>query len=289
MSGYHLRDIPKGVVGEASKVVEEALELLDAEEQGSRIMSLWEMGDVLLSLQTLRETKYQDTPWAEIEKAAEITRRVFEGGTRGPMVRRTEFCKAKDPKTLEWARLLLTSARTGLQWSHYGTGYAVAKLGDTAKFHVWHTAFVQDEELGGVHTHRWVLESAVMLGSITNAFYREVPEGKGWTRNGCGCGAGPVCETQSLELLQVWQGAIPQGEVYVSGKNTPHRVVAFDSSEVGTMTFVHKREREANEDSFFYLREGASRRANPYENPQPLTGEQRDIVLFTMERALQCK
>ena len=287
-TGYHLRDIPKGVVGEASKVIEEAFELLDAEEQGSGVMALWEMGDVLLALQTLRETKYPSMPWSEVEKTAEITRRVFENGVRGPLVRRSEFCKAKDPRTLEWARLLLGSSRGRLQWNHYGTGYAVAKIGDGAKFHVWHTVFVQDPDLGGVHTHRWDLESSVLLGSITNAFFREDPESQGWLRHGCGCGTGPVCGVSNLGLVQVWQGAISAGETYTSSKGTPHRVLAFDSSDVGTMTFVNKRRRESTEDSFFYLRAGQDPRMNPYENPQPLSGEERDLVLFTIEKVLQC-
>lgn len=43
---YHLRPIPKGHWGSASKLVEEALELMDAIEQGVRILELTELADL---------------------------------------------------------------------------------------------------------------------------------------------------------------------------------------------------------------------------------------------------
>jgi hypothetical protein len=44
--GYHLREIPKGVFGEASKVLEEAAEFGEALEQGSHLMALIELSDM---------------------------------------------------------------------------------------------------------------------------------------------------------------------------------------------------------------------------------------------------
>jgi hypothetical protein len=44
--GYHLREIPKGVFGEASKILEEAAEFGEALEQGARIMALVELSDM---------------------------------------------------------------------------------------------------------------------------------------------------------------------------------------------------------------------------------------------------
>lgn len=44
---YHNRTIPRGVVGEVSKIQEEVLELLDAEEQGLKIMQALEVSDIL--------------------------------------------------------------------------------------------------------------------------------------------------------------------------------------------------------------------------------------------------
>lgn len=36
---YHVKEIPRGVYGEISKIVEEVQELQDAEEQGARLMA----------------------------------------------------------------------------------------------------------------------------------------------------------------------------------------------------------------------------------------------------------
>ncbi len=44
--GYHLREIPKGVFGEASKILEEAAEFGEALEQGSKLMALIELSDM---------------------------------------------------------------------------------------------------------------------------------------------------------------------------------------------------------------------------------------------------
>lgn len=44
--GYHLKSIPKGVVGKVSKIIEEIDELEDAMEQGVKIMALVELSDL---------------------------------------------------------------------------------------------------------------------------------------------------------------------------------------------------------------------------------------------------
>jgi len=43
---YHLKEIPKGVYGEYSKVSEEILEFLDAKEQDCKIMMMCELSDI---------------------------------------------------------------------------------------------------------------------------------------------------------------------------------------------------------------------------------------------------
>lgn len=47
MPGYHLREIPRGVFGEYSKVEEEFEEFLDALEQDCHLMALQELSDYL--------------------------------------------------------------------------------------------------------------------------------------------------------------------------------------------------------------------------------------------------
>ena len=80
--GYHLRQIPKGVYGEASKIIEEAMEFKDAMEQGSVVMGLMELADLVGAIKeyvmNLGSLTLQD-----LEKMADITERAFRNGARG--------------------------------------------------------------------------------------------------------------------------------------------------------------------------------------------------------------
>lgn len=80
--GYHLVEIEKGQIGTASKVLEEAHELLDAEEQGCRIMMLVEMSDLVGALLLLLEKEFPDMTLGDLTDMARITRRAFESGSR---------------------------------------------------------------------------------------------------------------------------------------------------------------------------------------------------------------
>lgn len=50
MPGYHLTHIPKGEMGKFSKIEEEFLEFIDANEQKSNIMALVELSDLIGSI-----------------------------------------------------------------------------------------------------------------------------------------------------------------------------------------------------------------------------------------------
>ncbi len=80
--GYHVRDIPKGKVGEPSKIIEEAYEILDAHEQGIRIMCEVEMSDLYGALDRYREKYYPDLTMGDIKKMYRVTRRAFDNGKR---------------------------------------------------------------------------------------------------------------------------------------------------------------------------------------------------------------
>ncbi len=51
MAGYHINEIPLGVVGDFSKVVEEFLEFEDSLEQSAAVMALIELSDLLGAIQ----------------------------------------------------------------------------------------------------------------------------------------------------------------------------------------------------------------------------------------------
>lgn len=80
--GYHLKEIPKGVVGEVSKILEEVIELQDAHNQDVKIMCLIEMSDLYGALDLYRRNHHPEIGMRDLEAMYLITRRVFENGKR---------------------------------------------------------------------------------------------------------------------------------------------------------------------------------------------------------------
>lgn len=80
--GYHLTPIPKGEVGEVSKIIEEALELKDAYQQGAIIMELIEMSDLYGAMEAYLEKRHPSMCMGDIMKMSDITRRAFRNGHR---------------------------------------------------------------------------------------------------------------------------------------------------------------------------------------------------------------
>lgn len=81
MPGYHKRDIEKGTLGEISKIKEEFEEFLDANEQGSRIMELIELSDLVGAITFYVQNKY-GMSITDLVCFSNITKRAFEDGTR---------------------------------------------------------------------------------------------------------------------------------------------------------------------------------------------------------------
>lgn len=81
MPGYHKRDIQKGVLGEVSKITEEYTEFIDANEQGSRIMELVELSDLVGAITFYVKNKY-GMGITDLVSFSNITKRAFEDGTR---------------------------------------------------------------------------------------------------------------------------------------------------------------------------------------------------------------
>ncbi len=80
--GYHLREIPKGTLGELSKVQEEVLEALDAESQNSSIMALVELSDAVGAIKAYLAKHHPSVTLSDLETFAAITRRAFGSGRR---------------------------------------------------------------------------------------------------------------------------------------------------------------------------------------------------------------
>jgi hypothetical protein len=81
--GYHIKDIPKGDLGELSKIQEELLEAMDAEEQGNRIMTLLELSDLIGAVEAYLKNHYDDSfTLTDLLIMKEATNRAFLDGTR---------------------------------------------------------------------------------------------------------------------------------------------------------------------------------------------------------------
>jgi ornithine carbamoyltransferase len=80
--GYHTVDIPKGVYGESSKILEEVNELIDAENQGANIMALNELSDIIGAINGYLEKNHPTITLNDLIKMSEITKRAFVSGHR---------------------------------------------------------------------------------------------------------------------------------------------------------------------------------------------------------------
>jgi hypothetical protein len=79
--GYHTIDIPKGELGEFSKIKEECLELEDALNQGSEVMALVELSDLYGAIESYLE-KHHKLTVGDLKKFSDITKRAFKNGRR---------------------------------------------------------------------------------------------------------------------------------------------------------------------------------------------------------------
>ncbi len=80
--GYHLASIPKGTLGSPSKIVEEALELLDAYNQDSKIMAAVELSDLYGAIRRYMAREHPDLTFADLSIMSDITERAFRNGRR---------------------------------------------------------------------------------------------------------------------------------------------------------------------------------------------------------------
>ena len=80
MSAYHLTEIPKGVLGEVSKIEEEFLELKDACSQNNKVLEICELCDLVGAIESYAQ-KYNLT-LTDLVKMKEANKRAFQDGTR---------------------------------------------------------------------------------------------------------------------------------------------------------------------------------------------------------------
>lgn len=78
---YHLTAIERGTFGESSKINEEFYEFLDAKAQGSKVMELVELSDLIGAIEGYVNNKY-NLSLDDLIKMKDITTRAFTTGHR---------------------------------------------------------------------------------------------------------------------------------------------------------------------------------------------------------------
>lgn len=80
--GYHVKGIPKGILGEPSKVLEECLEFIDACEQGVDVLALCELADIYGAIEFYLAKHHPTITMYGLAQMAKLTRKAFANGTR---------------------------------------------------------------------------------------------------------------------------------------------------------------------------------------------------------------
>jgi len=80
--GYHLGQIPKGELGEPSKIREEFLEFQDAIKQDAKLMALCELSDLLGAIEAYLEKHHPSIKLEDLLKMKSLTARAFQTGRR---------------------------------------------------------------------------------------------------------------------------------------------------------------------------------------------------------------
>ena len=80
--GYHLRPIPKGTFGEADKIAEEVEEFREALEQGSPVMALVELSDLIGAVEGWLAKYHPSITLDDLRTMSTATQRAFRNGHR---------------------------------------------------------------------------------------------------------------------------------------------------------------------------------------------------------------
>ena len=81
ITGYHRIEIPKGELGEFSKIVEEYTELLDAHEQNANVLEICELTDLIGAIKYYASNKF-NLSLDDLIKFSIQTENAFKNGKR---------------------------------------------------------------------------------------------------------------------------------------------------------------------------------------------------------------
>ncbi len=211
--GYHVTHIPKGILGELSKIEEEVAELADALAQGNKLMALQELSDMYGAIDSMLERRFVGFSMEDLAVMARATRSAFLDGTRP---------SHRPSVTLEDLRARCTSIH------FFGLGFIQIKLGPLERVHVYHpelAAFVDEP-----HDHRYDFESTVLLGSLTNTTYQfvavpdECPTDLRMLETSCSPENTADPKEAVVRLVGKSVAEVKAGESYVMGRDQFHTI-----------------------------------------------------------------
>lgn len=78
--GYHKRQIPKGEVGEFSKIEEEYWELKDAVEQENKVLQICELTDLIGAIEEYADR--HNFTLQDLKDFSDLTKQAFKEGIR---------------------------------------------------------------------------------------------------------------------------------------------------------------------------------------------------------------
>ena len=79
--GYHLMEIPKGELGEFSKIEEEFTELLDAHKQDAKVLEICELTDLIGAIKYYTLNKF-NLSLGDLIQFSQQTENAFKNGKR---------------------------------------------------------------------------------------------------------------------------------------------------------------------------------------------------------------
>lgn len=78
MAGYHITEIPKGTHGLFDKILEEAMEFVDANKQNCKIMELVELSDLYGAIEAYLQINHPTVTMDDLKIMSDITKRAFK-------------------------------------------------------------------------------------------------------------------------------------------------------------------------------------------------------------------
>lgn len=126
------------------------------------------------------------------------------------------------------------------EWTYHGIGFLKTYVGNNVRVHLWHPRLITIGMESAVHTHRWDLESAVVLGTIVQEEYVVEPQLGGkwriWEHGNSQSDKTSIIKGGEFEIKHKTEVKVEAGNKYYFKRDQFHRTVVSDIAA----TVVHR-------------------------------------------------